>query len=142
MHCHRVQGLKEAAHTKIGNALIRGVSGGQKRRVTVGEACILNSRILALDGPTNGLDSVTANAVCKYVADWAHHTQGIAIATLQQPQPETFALFDEVILLAEGRVLYHGPTAYMDGEGGGTVGSSNTVNRTAALRCCAVCWPL
>jgi len=133
-----VQGLKEAAHTKIGNALIRGVSGGQKRRVTVGEACILNSRVLALDGPTNGLDSVTANAVCKYVADWAHHTQGIAIATLQQPQPETFALFDEVILLAEGRVLYHGPTAYMDGEGAHGSAETQGAGR-AALCCCAVC---
>lgn len=75
---------------------MRGISGGQKRRVSVGETVILNSRILTLDGPTNGLDAVTANEVVRYCVESARATSGIFVATLQQPLPETFALFDEV----------------------------------------------
>lgn len=75
---------------------VRGVSGGQKRRVSVGETIILNSRVLTLDGPTSGLDAVTANEVIRYCVDSAKATSGIFVATLQQPLPETYALFDEV----------------------------------------------
>jgi len=109
-----IMGLTEARDTIVGNALVRGISGGQKRRVTLGETLLLNARVLALDGPTNGLDAVTAHEVMRYAVDWAHATSGTLVATLQQPLPETFALFDDVILLSEGRVLYHGPVARMD----------------------------
>lgn len=78
---------------------VRGISGGQKRRVSVGESIILNSRILTLDGPTSGLDAVTANEVIRYCVDSAKATSGIFVATLQQPLPETYALFDEVTRL-------------------------------------------
>jgi ABC-type multidrug transport system ATPase subunit len=60
-----VLGLQEARDTIIGSGILRGVSGGQKRRATLGEALLLNSRVLALDAPTTGLDSAVAHAVMK-----------------------------------------------------------------------------
>lgn len=107
-------GLAESRDTLIGNALVRGISGGQKRRVSVGEALIQNARITCLDGPTNGLDAVTATEVCSFAVEVAHRTGGILLASLSAPLPETASLFDDVILLAEGRVLYHGPFRRMD----------------------------
>lgn len=81
-------GLSEAADTLIGSALIRGISGGQKRRVTLAEALLTNARIVCLDQPTTGLDSATAYACVKYACDWAHSTGGVLVATLQQAGPE------------------------------------------------------
>lgn len=110
----RIMGLEVARDTIVGNPLVRGISGGQKRRVSVGETALLNARVVALDGATNGLDAVTAHEVVRYFTDWARQTNGVVVATLQQPLPETFALFDDVLLLSEGRLLYHGPQAGVD----------------------------
>ena len=64
---------------------------------------------------TNGLDSAVAFKVLAHLVHWAHHTRGVLVAALQQPTPETLALFDDVLLLAEGRVLFHGPVGALEG---------------------------
>ena len=104
-------GLQTSANTIAGGLLARGLSGGEKRRLTVGEALIANARVVALDHPTDGLDSTTAFKVIGHCTSQARRTGGIFIAALQQPTPETLRLFDDVILMAGGEVLFQGPLA-------------------------------
>lgn len=70
---------------------------------------MLNRRVVCLDKPTDGLDAATAFSIMRYATSWARDSGGTLLATLQQPTPETLALFDQVLLLAEGRIIYHGP---------------------------------
>ena len=113
--------LNGCASTPIGNDLMRGVSGGEKKRVTVAEGLLTEARFLALDEISTGLDSSVTFDIVKRLRIRAA-TQGLtAVVTLLQPTPETFALFDSVILMREGAVLFHGPTAdlpaYLQGLG-------------------------
>ena len=95
--------------TIIGNDLIRGVSGGEKKRVTIAEALVKNARVLCMDEVSTGLDaSVTFNIISGLKA-WAQRTQGTCIIALLQPTPEVVSLFDDVLLLKEGAPVYHGP---------------------------------
>ena len=81
-------GLRECANTIVGSNQIRGVSGGQKKRVTIGEALLANARFLALDSITTGLDAATAYDVMRYINSWAAQTGGVVVAALQQATPE------------------------------------------------------
>ena len=115
-HAGRVQDVMDLLHlngcaaTPIGNDLMRGVSGGEKKRVTVAEGLLTEARFLALDEISTGLDSAVTYDIVRRLRTRAA-TQGLtALVTLLQPTPETYALFDSVILLREGAVLYHGPT--------------------------------
>lgn len=99
--------LGPARDTKIGNSLNRGISGGQAKRVNVAIALITEPRVLFLDEPTSGLDSYTANEVMTYVKKFA--ADGVTIcATIHSPSPYAFALFDRVIMLVRGQVVYFG----------------------------------
>jgi len=100
--------LEEAQNTIVGDDLLRGISGGQKKRLTIGEMLITNARILALDEITNGLDSAVAYDINKSIREWAQLTQATVITALLQPTPETYELFDNVVLLMDGHVVYHG----------------------------------
>ena len=103
--------LKNCQGTVIGNNLLRGVSGGEKKRVTVGEGLLTNARALALDEISTGLDSAVTFDIVKRLRERASN-QGLAVVTsLLQPTPETFGLFDDVILMREGAVVYHGSRA-------------------------------
>ena len=104
-------GLEPAAATPVGSAALRGISGGEKRRLTVGEALATRPRVLALDGITTGVDSNTALRLVRRLACEARASGGALLAVLMQPGPEVVALFDEVILLSEGLELFHGPVA-------------------------------
>lgn len=105
----RLLGLEECADTVVGNELIRGVSGGQKKRVTIGEALLTDPRGVFLDEITNGLDASTAVDIVGALRQWAALTDGVVVAALLQPTPEIFELFDNLILLREGTVVYSGP---------------------------------
>ena len=104
-----VLGLRECEHTILGNAMLRGVSGGQKRRVTLGEMLITNARALFLDEVTTGLDSETSFDILNTLRDWTRIMNGSVVTALLQPTPECCSLFDRLILLREGSVLYDGP---------------------------------
>lgn len=107
-------GLREAAETIVGSDMIRGVSGGQKRRVSIGEALIMNARVFCGDSITAGLDAATAFSIVKSIVDRAHSTGGIVVVVLQQPSPALFQLFDKVILLGgNGQEIYHGPPSML-----------------------------
>jgi ABC-type multidrug transport system permease subunit len=95
--------------TLIGNDLVRGVSGGERKRVTVGEGIMTRARALFCDEISTGLDSsVTYSVVNRLKGRAQRERLGVVIALLQ-PTPEVYDLFDDVILMREGHVVYHGP---------------------------------
>ena len=104
-------GLAECADVPLGDAQVRGVSGGQKKRVTLAEALCCGARVLCLDEVTNGLDSAVALEVCVFLAAWAAATGGTVICALQAPTPEILAAFHRVLLLSDGQVLWAGTPA-------------------------------
>jgi ABC-type multidrug transport system ATPase subunit len=104
-----MMGLSECKNTPIGNDLLRGVSGGQKKRVQLAEALLTNARIYALDEVSTGLDSAVTLHLFSQLKAACESTGMTVITALQQPTPETYALFSDLILMREGRVVYHGP---------------------------------
>ena len=100
--------LRECEGVILGDELKRGVSGGQKKRVTLGEALMQGARVLVLDEITSGLDAATAASIVRFLTQWAHLTGGTVITALQAPTPEILAAFDSVLLLSDGYTLFHG----------------------------------
>lgn len=101
--------LKPCRHVKIGNSLDKGISGGQAKRTNIGIALITSPRVLFLDEPTSGLDSFTSNEVMTVVQGLA--ADGVTIvATIHSPTAYSFSLFDSLMMLVRGRVVYFGPT--------------------------------
>ncbi|XP_048499276.1 pleiotropic drug resistance protein 3-like isoform X2 [Beta vulgaris subsp. vulgaris] len=105
----KILGLDVCADTLVGDAMRRGISGGQKKRLTTGEMIVGPTKVLFMDEITNGLDSSTAFQIVSYIQQLVHITDASALIALLQTAPETFDLFDDVILMAEGKIVYHGP---------------------------------
>ncbi|KAK8998889.1 hypothetical protein V6N11_070068 [Hibiscus sabdariffa] len=109
----KILGLDNCANTRVGDAMRRGVSGGEKRRLTTGEMIVGPTKALFMDEISNGLDSSTSFQVVSCLQHLVHLTDATALISLLQPAPEIFELFDDVILMAEGKVVYHGPRTYI-----------------------------
>ncbi|XP_052628748.1 broad substrate specificity ATP-binding cassette transporter ABCG2 isoform X4 [Harpia harpyja] len=104
-------GLSKVGDSKVGTQFTRGVSGGERKRTNIGMELIMDPAILFLDEPTTGLDASTANAVLLLLKRMAKQGKTI-IFSIHQPRYSIFQLFDNVTLLAVGKVLYHGPTQH------------------------------
>lgn len=104
----KILGLDICADTIIGNAMIRGISGGEKKRVTTGEMIVSPMRTLFMDEISTGLDSSTTFQIVKCLQQVAHIKQATIVMSLLQPAPETFDLFDDIIIMSEGQIVYHG----------------------------------
>eukprot|EP00041_Stephanoeca_diplocostata_P023398 m.574731 g.574731 ORF g.574731 m.574731 type:complete len:761 (+) comp22282_c0_seq4:105-2387(+) len=105
-------GLEKCANTLIGNQIIRGVSGGEKKRTAIGVELITQPSTVFLDEPTSGLDSYAALGIIKLLRQLAD--QGCTVlCTIHQPSSEIFEIFDKVLLLAQGRMMYGGANAEM-----------------------------
>ena len=100
--------LTGCANTLVGNNLVRGVSGGEKKRVTIAEALVSNARLLCMDEISTGLDASVTYDICASIRAWAREMRGTVIIALLQPTPEVYGLFDDVLLMREGSVVYHG----------------------------------
>lgn len=94
-------------NTLIGSARQRGVSGGERKRVAIGKELISDPIILFLDEPTSGLDSFQAQSVTKTLKHLCSQGKSI-VAVIHQPRSSIFEMFDSLLLLSEGRVLYFG----------------------------------
>ncbi|KAI6672615.1 hypothetical protein NL676_000521 [Syzygium grande] len=105
----KVLGLDICGDTIVGDTMNRGISGGQKRRLTTGEMIIGPARVLFMDEISTGLDSSTTFQIITCLQQLAHITESTILVSLLQPAPETFNLFDDIILMAEGHIVYHGP---------------------------------
>ncbi|XP_030420747.1 ATP-binding cassette sub-family G member 2-like [Gopherus evgoodei] len=104
----RELGLAKVADSKVGTQFIRGVSGGERKRTNIGMELITDPAVLFLDEPTTGLDASTANAVLLLLKRMSSQGKTI-IFSLHQPRYSIFRLFDSLMLLAAGSLLYHGP---------------------------------
>lgn len=102
-------GLKECAGTVVGNEWRKGISGGEKRRVTIGCQLLTNPSVLSLDEPTTGLDSFTARHLVSTLVNLARRGRTV-VMSIHQPRSDIFKMFDGIILLSRGNVVYSGPT--------------------------------
>ncbi|KAM0949094.1 putative ABC transporter, AAA+ ATPase domain, ABC-2 type transporter [Dioscorea sansibarensis] len=100
-------GLQTAVHTYIGDEGRRGVSGGERRRVSIGIDIIHKPSLLFLDEPTSGLDSTSAYSVVEKVKDIAKGGS-IVLMTIHQPSYRIQLLLDRITVLARGRLIYMG----------------------------------
>ena len=103
--------LENCKNTKIGNNFIRGVSGGERKRTSIGVELISDPQIVFLDEPTTGLDSYNAFDVVKNLCSLPKEYGKIVIFTIHQPSSEIFTLLDKICILADGRNIYFGPQA-------------------------------
>ncbi|TDH74328.1 hypothetical protein CCR75_003057 [Bremia lactucae] len=101
-------GLDNCKDTVVGNAMLRGVSGGERKRVTTGEMLFGLKRLQLLDEISTGLDSAATFDICKSMKSAARNFNATVIISLLQPSPEVFELFDDVLLMHEGTIMYHG----------------------------------
>ncbi|KAH7652111.1 Monosaccharide-transporting ATPase protein [Dioscorea alata] len=109
----KMLGLDVCADTFVGDQMIRGISGGQRRRVTTGEMLVGPARALMMDEISTGLDSSTTYQIVNSIKQSIHILNETAVISLLQPAPETYNLFDDVILLSEGQIAYHGPREHV-----------------------------
>ncbi|KAF3790908.1 Pleiotropic drug resistance protein 3 [Nymphaea thermarum] len=105
----KILGLDICSDTLVGDAMRRGISGGQKKRLTTGEMIVGPTKTLFMDEISTGLDSSTTFQIVTYLQQFVHITDATVLTSLLQPAPETFDLFDDIILMAEGKIVYHGP---------------------------------
>ncbi|XP_030512931.1 pleiotropic drug resistance protein 2-like [Rhodamnia argentea] len=104
----KILGLDICADTLVGNEMRRGISGGQKKRLTTGEMLVGPAKALFMDEISTGLDSSTTFQIVRYMRQMVHIMDVTMAISLLQPAPETFDLFDDLILLSEGQIVYQG----------------------------------
>ncbi|KAG7384386.1 hypothetical protein PHYPSEUDO_002647 [Phytophthora pseudosyringae] len=102
-------GLQACQDTVVGDNMVRGISGGEKKRVTTGEMAFGSKLVCMMDEISTGLDSAATFDIIYSQRSIAQKLRKTVVISLLQPSPEVFALFDSVLLLNDGEMLYHGP---------------------------------
>ena len=105
----RQLGIHHIRDAIIGSEETRGISGGEKRRVGIACELITSPSILFLDEPTSGLDAFNAYNVIECLVNLVKTYNRTVVFTIHQPRSNIVALFDQLILLAQGRTVYSGP---------------------------------
>ncbi|KAL5568890.1 hypothetical protein UlMin_025465 [Ulmus minor] len=105
----KILGLDICADILVGDEMRRGISGGQKKRLTTGEMLVGPAKALLMDEISTGLDSSTTFQIVRFMRQMVHIMDVTMIISLLQPAPETYDLFDDIILLSEGQIVYQGP---------------------------------
>ncbi|KAJ1301061.1 hypothetical protein OPQ81_003479 [Rhizoctonia solani] len=103
----RELGLGDAAETVVGGALRKGISGGERRRLTIALSLISLPSILALDEPTTGLDAFTAYALLQTLSSLARRGRTV-VMSVHQPRSDAWELFDRIVVLSKGDVVFAG----------------------------------
>uniref|UniRef100_A0A0D9VF50 ABC transporter domain-containing protein n=1 Tax=Leersia perrieri TaxID=77586 RepID=A0A0D9VF50_9ORYZ len=106
-------GLDICADIIVGDDMMRGISGGQKKRVTTGEMLTGPAGALLMDEISTGLDSSSTFQIVKFIKQLVHVMNETVMISLLQPPPETYNLFDDIVLLSEGCIVYHGPREHI-----------------------------
>ncbi|KAK4433631.1 ABC transporter G family member 25 [Sesamum alatum] len=100
-------GLEKCADTIIGNSFIRGVSGGERKRVSIAHEMLVDPSLLILDEPTSGLDATAAYRVMGTLGGLAAKGKTV-VTSVHQPSSRVYQMFDELLVLSEGRCIYLG----------------------------------
>ncbi|OWZ20973.1 Pleiotropic drug resistance protein transporter [Phytophthora megakarya] len=101
-------GLENCQNTVVGDAMLRGVSRGERKRVTTGEMAFGNKYVMMMDEISTGLDSAATFDIITTQRSIAKEFRKTVVISLLQPSPEVFALFDNVMIMNAGRLIYHG----------------------------------
>lgn len=100
--------LSNCKDTRVGSAYVKGISGGERKRVSIGIELISNPAILFLDEPTSGLDSQTSHVVISLLRELAISKNKMIVTVIHQPSSSIYQLFDKVMVLNRGRIVYNG----------------------------------
>ena len=100
--------MQRAENNYIGGTFIKGISGGEKRRLNLGVELLSDPKILFLDEPTSGLDSYTSFIIIENLRKLARARNMIIAYTIHQPSMEIASLFDNLLILNKGQVMYFG----------------------------------
>ncbi|KAJ5548200.1 CDR ABC transporter [Penicillium frequentans] len=100
--------IEHAMGTKVGNELIRGISGGEKKRVSIGEAMVTKASTQCWDNSTRGLDASTALEYVQSLRSLTNTAQVSTLVALYQASENLFNLFDKVILIEDGKCAFFG----------------------------------
>ncbi|KAA8532762.1 hypothetical protein F0562_032795 [Nyssa sinensis] len=100
-------GLTRCRNSIVGGPLFRGLSGGERKRVSIGQEMLVNPSLLLLDEPTSGLDSTTAQRIVSTLRGLARGRRTV-ITTIHQPSSRLYWMFDKVVVLSEGCLIYSG----------------------------------
>lgn len=103
-------GISHTINTRVGNDFIRGVSGGERKRVTIAEASLSRAPLQAWDNSTRGLDSANAIEFCKTLRMESEINGTTACVAIYQAPQSAYDLFDKALVLYEGRQIYFGRT--------------------------------
>ncbi|KAJ0530206.1 putative ABC-type lipopolysaccharide transporter [Helianthus annuus] len=106
----REMGLQDSMNTRIGGWGIKGLSGGQKRRVSICLELLTHPKLLLLDEPTSGLDSAASYFVMNRIEKLTRQYGMTVLAAIHQPSSQVFGLFNSLCLLSSGKTIYFGPT--------------------------------
>lgn len=90
---------------------MKGVSGGERKRTSIGVELITDPNLIFLDEPTTGLDSFTATSVMETLKDLAKKEGRTVISTIHQPNSDTFLAFDRLLLMAKGKIIFFNQTS-------------------------------
>jgi ABC-type multidrug transport system ATPase subunit len=108
-------GLENVRRDIVGGEVQRGLSGGQRKRVSIGVELVAAPRLLLLDEPTSGLDAAGARSLVSTLLTLVARDKVTVAAVVHQPRHEAFLLFNDVLLLARGgRAAYYGPVSQVE----------------------------
>lgn len=100
--------LEATRNTLVGGQFKKGISGGEKKRLNIAFELISDPPVIFLDEPTSGLDSYTSFLVVKLMGKIAKEVQKTVIYTIHQPSSDIFRMFDQLLLIYRGKLIYQG----------------------------------
>ncbi|XP_047973759.1 ABC transporter G family member 7-like isoform X2 [Salvia hispanica] len=103
-------GLVSCADSRVGDAKVRGISGGEKKRLSLACELIASPSVIFADEPTTGLDAFQAEKVMETLRQLAQDGHTV-ICSIHQPRGSVYAKFDDIVLLTEGSLVYAGPAS-------------------------------
>ena len=101
-------GMSHISESQIGDMHRKVLSGGERKRCSIGVELVSDPSVVLLDEPTSGLDSFKARSICELLHNLARNKGKTIVSTIHSPSSEAFFFFDRLILMADGHIVYQG----------------------------------